>query len=183
MDMSSLLERGIWVVNGALVVLYFAFGNISAIIVAVSSVFFVKSAPNEQKSWTIASSLLSLTGILIAPNPAPIFILIMSMMGWAALYLEQYNKISQRWTATKGQALYAILSLGYSAWMAYGANSLPGDAGAMQGLGYFNTLAGISLYVFPIGFLTWVTQSIWAHPPAPSSPENLINTVRGRGKG
>jgi hypothetical protein len=51
-----------------------------------------------------------------------------------------------------------------------------------QGVTDLNMLIGIALYVFPIGFMGWVAQSIWAHPPAPAAPEDLISAVRSRGK-
>lgn len=112
--MEVLAERLIWVVNGFLTVIFFSAGQFQSILLAVSSIFFVMTAPMEQKTWTIGAAALSLLASLVTPAPAPLFLLVMSAMGWAALYIEKYNRISQRWTAVKGQSLYALLSLGYS---------------------------------------------------------------------
>jgi hypothetical protein len=38
------------------------------------------------------------------------------------------------------------------------------------------------MYAFPIGALVFMAQSIFAHPPALARPEELITTVRTRGK-
>jgi hypothetical protein len=181
--MDIVTERLIWVVNGFLTVIFFSAGQLHAILLAVSSFFFVWTAPMEQKTWTIASSILCLLASLLAPSPAPLFLLIMALMGWGALYIEMYNLISQRWTAVRGQSLYALLSLGYDAWRAMGIGSVSvADPAMAQGVNYLNMLIGIALYVFPIGFMGWVAQSIWAHPPAPAAPEDLISAVRSRGK-
>jgi len=183
--MSILTERLIWIVNGFLVIVFSAVGNMYAILLAVSSVFFVSTAPREQRTWTIAASILCVVASLVASAPAPLFLLVMSGMGWGALYIEKFNRISQRWTAVRGQALYAMLVLGYTAWRATGLGvvSAANDVALAQGLGYLNMLAGIALYVYPIGFMAWVAQSIWAHPPSPASPEELITLVRTRGRG
>jgi hypothetical protein len=45
-----------------------------------------------------------------------------------------------------------------------------------------NAIIGIAMYVIPLGFLAMLAQSIWAHPPGPGSPEQLITKVRRRGK-
>jgi len=183
--MDILTERLIWMINGFLIIVFSAVGNLYAILLAVSSLFFVSTAPREQRIWTIAASLMCVIASLLSPAPAPLFLLVMSAMGWGALYIEKFNRISQRWTAVRGQALYALLALGYAAWRAMGLGAAPvtGDPALAQGLGYLNMLAGIALYVYPIGFMGWVAQSIWAHPPSPSSPEDLITQVRARGKG
>ena len=181
--MELVTERLIWVVNGFLTVIFFSAGQLQSILLAVSSVFFVLTAPIEQKTWTIASSILCLLASSLAPSPAPLFLLVMALMGWGALYIEKYNRISQRWTAVRGQALYALLSLGYAAWRAMGVGSVSvSDPAMAQGVTYLNMLIGIALYVFPLGFMGWVAQSIWAHPPTPGAPEDLISAVRSRGK-
>lgn len=181
--MEILSERFIWVVNGFLTVIFFSAGQLYSISLAVSSAFFALTAPMEQKTWTIASSILCLLASLLAPSPAPLFLLVMAVMGWGAVYIEKYNRISQHWTAVRGQSLYALLSLGYAAWKAVGIGSVSATDPAMtQGVNYLNVLIGIALYIFPIGFMGWVAQSIWAHPPAPAAPEDLISVVRSRGK-
>lgn len=179
--MNVFLERLIWIVNGFLVVLYAALGNLHAIVIAVSALFFVASTPPEQQRWAAGAGLMAFSVSLIAPAPVPLFLLLMSLAGWLGLYLEQYNRVAQRWNIIRGQALYAIAGLGFTAYRAFGlGNAMTGDPMMMQGAGYLNGLIGVAMFVIPIGFLAWLAQSIWAHPPAPAAPEELINTVRVR---
>lgn len=181
--MNNILERLLWILNGFLIVVYTAVGNLHAIVIAVSSIFFVASTPNEQKAWAMGAAFMALVGALIAPAPVPVFLLLMSLGGWVGLYLEQYNRMAQRWNIIRGQALYALAGLGYSLYRIFGLGSaMSSDPMMMQGAGYLNGLIGIAMYVIPIGFLAWLAQSIWAHPPAPAAPEELINTVRMRKK-
>lgn len=181
--MLHITERLIWILNGILVILYTAIGNLHAIVIAVSSVFFVISAPQEQKTWAMGAACMALAASLITPAPVPTFLLVMSIGGWVGLYLEQYNRIAQRWNLLRGQALYSLAGLGYFLYRTFGLGSaINSDPMMMQGAGYLNGLIGIAMYVIPIGFLAWLAQSIWAHPPAPATPETLINTVRTRGR-
>ena len=181
--MNILLERLIWILNGFLVILYTAVGNLHAIVIAVSSVFFVASTPQEQKAWAMGAAIMALVAALITPAPVPTFLLVMSIGGWVGLYLEQYNRSAQRWNLIRGQALYSLAGLGFALYRTFGlGGAISGDPMMMQGAGYLNGLIGIAMYVIPIGFLAWLAQSIWAHPPAPATPETLINTVRTRGR-
>lgn len=171
----------LWILNGLLVILYTAAGNLHAIMIAVSWVFFVASTPKEQQTWALAASLMSFTASLLAPAPVPAFLVVMSIGGWMGLYLEQYNRTAQRWNIIRGQALYALAGLGFMLYRTFGlGNAIASDPLTMQGSSYLNGLIGIALYVIPIGFLAWLAQSVWAHPPAPAAPEELINTVRMR---
>jgi len=178
-----ILERLIWILNGFLIIVYVAVENLHTILIAVSSIFFVISTPREHQRWAFGAAFVALVMSLIAPAPVPAFLLIMSLAGWLGLYLEQYNRVAQRWNIIRGQALYATAGLGFTAYRTFGLGSaMTGDPMMMQGASYLNGLIGIAMYVIPIGFLAWLAQSIWAHPPAPASPEELINTVRVRKK-
>jgi len=181
--MAHITERLIWILNGFLVLLYAAIGNLHAIVIAVSSIFFVATAPEEQKTWAMGAACMALAASLITPAPVPTFLLVMSIGGWIGLYLEQYNRIAQRWNLIRGQALYSLAGLGFTLYQTIGLGSIiNSDPMLMQGAGYLNGLIGIAMYVIPIGFLAWLAQGIWAHPPAPATPEVLINMVRSRNK-
>ena len=182
-SMLPITEHLIWALNGILVILYTAVGNLHAIGVALSSIFFVASTPHEQKAWAAGSACLALAAALITPVPVPTFLLVMSISGWVGLYLEQYNRIAQRWNLIRGQALYSLAGLGFALYRTFGlGNAISNDTMMMQGAAYLNGLIGIAMYVIPIGFLAWLAQNIWAHPPTPATPEELINTVRTRGR-
>jgi hypothetical protein len=182
--MNPLLERLLWTLNGLIALFFFALDHSAAILTAVSAAFFVSSAPAEQKAWTTGAGLLAVAAALLAPAPVPLFLLVMSCAGWAGTFLEQYNKISQRWNVARGMALYALAGLGYSAYRNLGlGETAASDPMMTQGANYLNALVGIAMYVIPIGFLAWLAQSIWAHPPAPAAPEQFISNVRTRGRG
>jgi len=174
----------IWVINGILVIIYFAFEHFSTILLVGSAAAFVGRTPKEQRAWAAGSGLLAIVSALAAPFPVPWFLLMLSLAGWIGQWLEQYNKPAARWNTIRAQALYAIAGLGYAAYRGFGLdNALLSDPTMAQGAGYISTILAIAMYAMPLGFLVMLAQSIWAHPPAPSAPGEMISTIRTRGKG
>jgi hypothetical protein len=174
----------IWTINGVLAIAYYAVDHLLAIALAVAVTFFVACTPREQKVWAAGSSALAVAASLFSPAPVPLFLLVMSLAGWAGQWLEQYNKPAQRWNTIRGQALYALAGLGFAAYSGFDlGNAVASDPMMAQGASYLNAIIGIAMYVIPLGFLAMLAQSIWAHPPAPGTPEQLITKVRTRGRG
>ena len=173
-----------WAINGFLVIIYLAVEHVATILLFGSAAAFVAYTPKEQRAWATGSSALAITSSLIGSFPVPLFLLVISLAGWAGQWLEQYNKPSQRWNTIRAQALYSLAGLGYTAYQNLGwANALTSDPSMAQGAGYINTILAIAMYVMPLGFLVMLAQSIWAHPPAPGKPHEIITAVRTRGKG
>lgn len=182
--MNPAMERLIWVVNGLIVVFFSLGDHFLTIILGVSTGTFVFFSPNEQQNWAIGTGVLSLVASAFAPAPIPIFLVVMSLGGWVALYMEKYNLPATRWNVIRGISLYAVLGLGYALYKGFDVSSaIATDPQMGQGAIYLNAIIGIALYAVPLGFLVMLAQSIWAHPPTPGgNPANLIGTIRARGK-
>ena len=182
--MNPAVERLIWVVNGFMVLLFSAADHIATLLLLLSMALFILATPNEQKPWALGAGALAFTASALAPAPVPLFLLVMSLSGWGALFLEKYNKPAMGWNIIRAISLYAVAGLGFTFYKLFGAGTaLSSDPQMAQGATYLNALIGIFMYVIPIGFLVMVAQSIWAHPPAPGGrPAQLIGTVRTRGK-
>ena len=182
--MNPVIERSIWVINGLLVILFSMADHLPTLLLLLSVGAFVWLSPNEQRSWAVGAGVLSVVASGIAPTPAPVFLLVMSLGGWVALFLENYNRPALRWNIIRGISLYAVASLGFAFYRSAGAiNALASDPQMAQGAMYINSLIGIVMYAIPLGFLVMIAQSIWAHPPAPGGrPAQLIGTIRTRGK-
>ncbi|CAG0955756.1 hypothetical protein ANAEL_00331 [Anaerolineales bacterium] len=173
----------VWTVNGFLVLVYYAVDHIQTVLLAISVLVFAVYISREQMVWAIGSGALAITASLLAPAPVPLFLLVMSLAGWAGQWLEQYNKPANHWNTIRGQALYAIAGLGFALYRNFGLGaSIANDPMMSQGAGYLNALIGIGMYVIPLGWLAMLTQSIWAHPPAQGTPDRLITNIRTRGK-
>lgn len=183
MPVTGLLRHFVWTLNGSLVILYSAAGHFQTLLLALSSVLFMMAAPREQRFWAAGSGSLAVLASLAAPTPVPVFLLAMSLAGWAAWKLEQYNRPAQHWNTIRGQALYALAGLGFALFRNFGIEDAAAtDPVLSQGAGYLNALVGVGMYVIPIGWLAMLTQSILAHPPGIRTPEALIANIRTRGK-
>ncbi len=183
-DLFSNIAAGvIWTINGFLVIVYYAADHIQTIALAVATILFAAYTSKEQKVWAVGSGAMAILASLFAPAPVPLFLLVMSLAGWAGTWLEQYNKPAQHWNTIRGQALYALAGLGFAMYRNFGlGSSIASDPMMSQGAGYLNALIGIGMYIIPLGWLAMLTQSIWAHPPAQGTPDALITTIRTRGK-
>lgn len=180
---SKLAAGAMWTINGFLVIVYYAADHIQTLALAVAAILFAGYAAQEQRVWAVGSGALAIGASLLAPAPVPLFLLVMSLAGWAGQWLEQYNKPANHWNTIRGQALYALAGLGFALYRNFGlGSSIASDPMMAQGAGYLNALIGIGMYVIPLGWLAMLTQSIWAHPPAQGTPDALITTIRTRGK-
>jgi hypothetical protein len=180
---SNLTAGALWTVNGFLVIVYYAAEHIQTLVLAAATLLFVNYTAQEQRVWAAGSGVFAILASLIAPAPVPLFLLIMSLAGWAGQWLEQYNKPANHWNTIRGQALYATAGLGFAFYRNFGLGaSIASDPMMSQGAGYLNALIGIGMYVIPLGWLAMLMQSIWAHPPAQGTPDALITTIRTRGK-
>ena len=181
--LSNIVEGVIWTVNGFLVIAYYAADHIQTLALAVATILFAAYTSQEQRKWAMGSGAGAILASLVAPAPVPLFLLVMSLAGWAGTWLEQYNKPAQHWNTIRGQALYAVAGLGFAGYRHFGlGSSIASDPMMSQGAGYLNALIGIGMYVIPLGWLAMLTQSIWAHPPAQGTPDALITAIRTRGK-
>ncbi len=173
----------IWTINGFLVIVYYAADHIQTLALSIATILFAAYTSKEQRVWAVGSGVMAILASLLAPAPVPLFLVVMSMAGWAGTWLEQYNKPAQHWNTIRGQALYALAGLGFAMYRNFGfGSSIASDPMMSQGAGYLNALIGIGMYVIPLGWLAMLTQSIWAHPPAQGTPDSLITTIRTRGK-
>ena len=173
----------VWTINGFLVITYYAADHIQTVLLAISTLLFAAYTAREQRGWAVWAGGLAILASLFAPAPVPLFLLLMSLAGWAGQWLEQYNKPANHWNTIRGQALYTTAGLGFALYRHFGlGSSIASDPMMSQGAGYLNALIGISMYVIPLGWLAMLTQSIWAHPPAQGTPDSLITNIRTRGK-
>jgi len=180
--LNTLTERLIWIVNGFLAIAYSLIDHLTTLLFLAAVIAFIITTSNEQRMWTLGTGLLSIAASLLAPSPVPLFLLVMILGGWTAVVLEKYNPPAQRWNVIRGLALYALAGLGFTLYREFGlGESVLSDPMMAQGANYLNAIIGIAMYVIPIGFLGMLAQSIWAHPPAPGTPSDLITKVRTRG--
>jgi len=170
-----------WEVNGILALLFFSLDHLASLALAFSAGWFAAVTPREQQPWAYASASLSVLASLLAPPPVPVLALALSLASWAARALEHYNQSAQCWNAIRGQALYALAGIGFGLYRSLDLGAaLAADPSMSQGAGYLNALLGVAMYVLPLGFLAFLAQSVWAHPPVRGTPEEVIRRVRTR---
>ncbi len=120
---SNIVEGVIWTVNGFLVIAYYAADHIQTLALAVATILFAAYTSQEQRKWAMGSGAGAILASLLAPAPVPLFLLVMSLAGWAGTWLEQYNKPAQHWNTIRGQALYAVAGLGFAGYRHFGLGS------------------------------------------------------------
>ena len=171
-----------YLLNGFLALLWLLMDHILLAILTFPLAWLCYHSPNEQRSWSLAAGGLALLASAVAPAPVPVLMLVMALTGLLAIHLEQFNPTSVRWNTVRGLALYSLAGLGFTIYQDY-IGQLTGSPLLAQGQVYFSTIAGFAMYLIPLGFLALLAQTLWAHPPIPGKPADLIHTIRSRGKG
>ena len=183
MTVHDLLLPFLWLANGLLAAVFLLAENALVLLLLPPLAWLLVSSPPEHRPWTAAACGLALLSAVLAPQPLPALALLMAFSGVAAIWLERFNPAVLRWRVTGGIALYALMTLGFSAFQSFAPALGVDDPMLSQGQHYLGVLASIAMYFYPLGFLALLAQSIWIHPPLAQSPQSLIHSVRARGKG
>ncbi len=181
--MTPVLNAACWVVNGLLVIVFFLADHLATLLLIPAAAAFVVITPPSQRSWALGASGLAFAASLIAPEPVPVFLVVVALVSAAALYLEHYNRPAAHWNIVRSVSLYSLAGLGFALWKGLDvADTIQADPLMAQGATYLNALVGIAIYVIPLGIVVLLAQSALAHPPV-GKPEELLTWVRTRGKG
>jgi hypothetical protein len=180
--MSAVLNALYWVVNGFLVIIFFLADHLATVLLLPAAAAFVFITPAAQRSWALGASGLALAASLIAPAPVPVFLVVVALVSAVALYLEHYNRPAAQWNVVRGVSLYSLAGLGFALWRgSHVMDAIQTDSIMVQGATYLNAIIGIAMYVFPLGIVVLLAQSVLAHPPV-GKPEDILNQIRTRGK-
>ena len=181
--------------NGFLALIYVLWEHAAAIVTAGGMGYLIFTAPEVQRLWITATAVMAVLTALFTPPPVPLLMAVMALSGALAVWRDTFNPENLRWRITGGLALYALAALGYLAYSRYldgvdamtWAKTLGGEgqaaAALAQGRAFVNTLATWGLWlIIPLGFFSLLAQSMFVHPPGPQQPDDLITTIRTRGR-
>jgi len=171
-----------YLLNGILALLWLLSDHILLALLIAPLVWLSYASPDEQRSWSLASGGMAVLASAAAPAPVPLLMLVMAIAGLLATRLDQFNTTAARWNTVRSLALYSLVGLGFTVYQDLAHASAVSPLLA-QGQVYLSTIASFALYLIPLGYLALLAQSLWAHPPAPGKPSDLIHIIRSRGKG
>ena len=173
----------ICVLNGLLTITYLLFEHFLAVLLLGPLVWLSISTEKSRRPWMIGASALALGCSIFAPAVIGIWLNVMAIGSIVALRLEKFNPALLRWRIAGGLAAYGLVGIGFLAYTSL--SPMLADSGGIfsQGQGYLDVIISIAVYVFPLGFIGILVQSIWAHPPVDGgTPEQIIYRVRTRGQ-
>jgi hypothetical protein len=170
-----------YLLNGFLTLLWLVVDHLVLVLLLAPLVWLSHSSPDEQRPWCLGASLLAMLAGAVAPAPVPLMLLVMAASGALVSRLERFNTLSARWNTLRGLALYSLAGLGATLYQDLARENAATGLLA-QGEIYLSTIAAFAMYLIPLGFLALLAQTLWAHPPVPGKPADLIHTIRSRGK-
>jgi hypothetical protein len=171
-----------YLLNGFLGLLWLLVDHILLALLIAPLAWLCYSSPDEQRPWAFSAAGLAVLASALAPSPVPLLMLIMAVAGLIATYLEQFKAAAARWNTVRGLALYSLAGLGFTIYQDLAVRSTESSL-LLQGQVYLSAIAAFAMYLIPLGFLALLAQTLWAHPPAPGKPAEMIHTIRSRGKG
>lgn len=197
----------IWELNGLLAILYVLWEHGAALIAVAACTALLWWTPpgrqsagrpepfSGQRPWLIGLGALVALAAFLAPAPVPVLLMVMAVAGALAVRGDRFNPDALRWRVMGGLALYAGAALAYLGYHSYlaGLDALAwaealggrGEASQVlaQGRAFVDTLATWGLWlILPLGYFSLLAQGVLVHPPLPASPQEIITTVRTRGR-
>jgi len=184
----------IWLANGSLVIVFTLAEHVVSLLLLIPLAWLNISLPKiagqffrkEFRPYLIGASGLSFIVSVTAPQPVPVFLLLMAAASVVALLVEQgYNPAEMYWTIVRGMALYALAGLGFALFQFYIKTFVPANdpnAGPfmMQGQNYLGILVAIAMYGMPVVYLGLLAKELLAHPPA-GRPSDVVGKIRTGG--
>jgi hypothetical protein len=171
----------LWLANGVLALVWLALDHLWVVLLVPALGYAVLQAPENQRTWTLGVAALSLAAGAVAPFPVALFLLVITLAGLLAARVEKVNPQNTHWTLVRGLGLYSLIGLGYTAYHAWLLPAMT-DPALQQGQAYLSAIAGVALYLFPLGVLALLAQGLFVHPPVQGEADELIYRFRSRGK-
>jgi len=172
----------LWLANGVLALVWLALDHLWVVLLVPALGYAVLRAPENQRTWTLGVAALSLAAGAAAPFPVAPFLLVITLAGLLAARVEKVNPQNTHWTLVRGLGLYSLVGLGYTAYRAFLASAVMSDPALQQGQAYLLAVAGIALYLFPLGVVALVAQGLFVHPAVQGEADEMIYRFRSRGK-
>lgn len=187
--MDSIFLPFLWALNGVLAIIYILAENLMTLVllgVLVWMLFSLRKFANDYyaeriKIFLLVVAVLSLVMSVLAPAPAPFFLVVMPMFAMIALYLglSRTNPADIFWNYAQTALIYngAVILFMF---LESDLGKSSGTGGAMylmQGQNYIGLLGGIAMYGIPVFFMASVAKEYLAHKPQ-QDPNDLLETIR-----
>ncbi len=167
----------VWLLNGFLATLYLLVGHATGVVAVLTAFAAAWGAPAPQRRHAAAAAFLLGSAALASPPLLAVLAALMSALGAAAVRMERFNPFVLSWRVIGGLGLYGMMLWGFALYRTLGGFSAP-----ELGVSYLNAIVHVAVYAYPLGFLAMLAQALWVHPPLPGTPDDLITTIRTRGR-
>ena len=187
--MDSILLPFLWALNGVLAVTYILAENlltVGLLVVMAWMLLSLKPFANAYyaeriKVFLLVTGVVSLIMSVIAPAPAPFFLLVMPLFAMISLYLglSRSNPADVFWHYAQTGLIYngAIVLFMFLESNLGQTSGTSGEMYLLQGQNYVGLMGGIALYGIPVFFMASVAKEYLAHKPQ-QKPEELLTTIR-----
>jgi len=179
----------LWALNGVLAIAYILAENlltVGLLVVLVWMLFSLKPFANAYyaeriKSFLLVTGIVSLVMSVIAPSPAPFFLLVMPLFAMGSLHLglSRSNPADIFWNYAQTALIYngAIVLFMFLESNLGRASGTSGEMYLLQGQNYVGLVGGIAMYGIPVFFMASIAKEYLAHKPQ-QEPIDLLTTIR-----
>jgi hypothetical protein len=179
----------LWALNGVLAIIYILAENLLTVgLLGVLAWMLLSLKPfaNEYyaeriKSFLLVTAVISLVMSVIAPSPAPFFLLAMPLFAMASLYLglSRTNPADIFWNYAQTALIYngAIVLFMFLESNLGRTSGTSGEMYLLQGQNYVGLIGGIAMYGIPVFFMASVAKEYLAHKPQ-QEPLDMLTTIR-----
>jgi hypothetical protein len=179
----------LWALNGVLAVTYILAENLLTVgLLGVLTWMLLSLKPfanayyaERIKSFLLVTGVVSLVMSVIAPAPAPFFLLAMPLFAMVSLYmgLSRTNPADIFWNYAQTALIYngAIVLFMFMEGNLGQTSGTSGEMYLLQGQNYVGLIGGIAMYGIPVFFMASVAKEYLAHKPQ-QEPFDMLTTIR-----
>jgi len=179
----------LWALNGVLAIIYILMENLMTVALLAVLIWMLLSLKpfanvyyaERIKSFLLVTGVLSLIMSVIAPTPAPFFLLVMPLFAMASLYLglSRTNPADIYWNYAQTALIYngAIVLFIFLEKNLGQASGTSGEMYLLQGQNYVGLIGGIAMYGIPVFFMASIAKEYLAHKPQ-QEPIDMLTTIR-----
>ncbi|MCD4751659.1 MAG: hypothetical protein K8R40_01175 [Anaerolineaceae bacterium] len=187
-----LKQTGIYILNGFLIVTFLMVEHIYSVLslltLLILVIFLSRWIGTHEgrllRPWLFFSGIFLVIVSLFSSPPVPLFsLLIIAATVFAlVLKLDPFQPAQMAWKLVYGASGYGLIALGTPLLETYMSNTDLASSYSMQGQNYLGMLAGVLLFLFPVGYVALLVKDLFLHKTQ-VAPAQMVELVRTRGQG
>jgi len=185
----TLKQFPLWCLNGLLVTAYILWqvkwiallGLVSVVLILMLPRWIGDYEARIMKVWIDGSLLLLLVSSAFVSGTFALLSFLIILFSILAIIMDRFHPAQTAWKLVYGALGYALIGIGYLLLTRYLGNDPTLDGFQLQGQNYLGVMAGILLYLYPVGYIALLFKDLTLHKTQ-MDPVAMMDIIRKGGR-